>query len=413
MEKIDPDRRRSSKVGGQLGSFPSRPEIHKPGKARHIFVTPRYDAPLITVQSVLSPQKPVPGQLAAVKRHSVDRATSLRELGKALIVPRFRDRIGSFSHSQLTPKWTHGEQSHMTGLSAWRISCCYSQSQVGTVNSRPKPQNQDAVFYFHGICPETEFSVLGVCDGHGAAGQLVSGYISKHLPAIIKENCLRKAGKVMDFWAAVLVDSYTRCNAELMSQEFDINTSGSTCVSVVLSGGQLICANVGDSRAILARKNGAAMLAIPLSKDHKPDFPEEKARIEDFGGRVGPMLDEEGKGVGPARVWFKAEDAPGLAMSRSLGDSMAARLGVIALPGKHYIELMSVYLSSEDAFVVVASDGVWEFMSNEEVVEMIAASVAEGEREHCCERLIAEASTRWDREVGGKDDITALVAFLD
>jgi serine/threonine protein phosphatase PrpC len=74
---------------------------------------------------------------------------------------------------------------------------------------------------------------------------------------------------------------------------------------------------------------------------------------------------------------------------------------------------MSVYLSPEDAFVVVASDGVWEFMSNEEVVGIIAASVAEGEREHCCERLIAEASTRWDREVGGKDDITALVAFLD
>lgn len=408
MEKIELEKRRPSKATVQLIPLANRADSHKPGKTRHIFLTPRFDATQLSNRVTQSP-KP----LLTVKRHSVDRSLSLRELGKSLIVPRFRDRIGSVSHLPLSSMLPHEEKSHLTERIGGRINGCYSQSQVGTVNRKPKPQNQDTVFYFHGLCPEAEFSVLGVCDGHGVAGHLASGYIAQHLPAIIKENCLRKAGKVVDFWSAVLVDSYTRCNAELLSQDFDTSTSGSTCVSVVLSAQQLICANVGDSRALLARRSGTALLPIPLSKDHKPDVPEEKARIVDFGGRVGPMLDEENQGVGPARVWFKTEDAPGLAMSRSLGDSMAARLGVIALPGKGYLELMSVYLSPEDAFVVVASDGVWEFMSNEEVVGIVAASLAVGEKERCCERLIAEASTRWDREEGGKDDITALVAFLE
>jgi len=406
MEKIEQERRRSSKAA-QFLPLPNRVDLHKPGKTRHVFLSPRYDAAQPSNRAAQSPQ-----QLTLVKRHSVDRSASLREIGKSLIVPRFRDRIGSVSHLPLASMRAHGGNGPLTERYGGRICGCYSQSQVGTVNLKPKPQNQDTVFYFHGLCPAAEFSVLGVCDGHGVAGHLVSGFIAQHFPAILRENCLRKAGKVVDFWSAVLVDSYTRCNAELLSQDFDTSTSGSTCVSVVLSGGQLICANVGDSRALLARRSGAVLLPIPLSKDHKPDVAEENARIVDFGGRVGPILDEEGQGVGPARVWFQTEDMPGLAMSRSLGDSMAARLGVIALPGKGYLELISVYLSPEDAFVVVASDGVWEFLSNEEVVDIVAASLAVGEREHCCERLIAEASTRWDRE-GCKDDITALVAFLD
>ena len=213
-------------------------------------------------------------------------------------------------------------------------------------------------------------------------------------------------------WTTVLVESYSQCNRELLSQDFDTETTGSTCVTVVICNGQLICANVGDSRAVLARKNGAAFIALQLSRDHKPDLSDEQARILGFGGRIAPIMDEEGRAIGPMRVWFKSEDVPGLAMSRSLGDSMAARLGVVAEPGKLHSELMSMYLSHEDSFVIVASDGIWEFLSNEEAVSMVADCVSAGEAEHCCERLIAEASSRWEKSEGSTDDITVIVAFL-
>ena len=56
-------------------------------------------------------------------------------------------------------------------------------------------------------------------------------------------------------------------------------------------------------------------------------------------------------------MWLKNEDTPGLAMSRSFGDSMACRVGVHAVP-----EIKMFELSPEDQIVVLASDGVWEFL---------------------------------------------------
>jgi serine/threonine protein phosphatase PrpC len=59
------------------------------------------------------------------------------------------------------------------------------------------------------------------------------------------------------------------------------------------------------------------------------------------------------------RVWLKNEDTPGLAMSRSFGDSMACRVGVNAVP-----EVKMFELQQDDKIIVLASDGVWEFLEN-------------------------------------------------
>lgn len=61
-------------------------------------------------------------------------------------------------------------------------------------------------------------------------------------------------------------------------------------------------------------------MSISLSRDHKPDEPDEQARITSYGGRIESYLDEQGNKLGPARVWLKDQDVPGLAMSRSVGD---------------------------------------------------------------------------------------------
>jgi len=76
--------------------------------------------------------------------------------------------------------------------------------------------------------------------------------------------------------------------------------------------------------------------AFQLSKDHKPNSEEEKARIEKSGGKVEKCI-EKGVRFGPYRVWKNGESYPGLAMSRSIGDLVASKIGVICTPGKKKI----------------------------------------------------------------------------
>ena len=103
----------------------------------------------------------------------------------------------------------------------------------------------------------------------------------------------------------------------------DVRFSGSTCVSMLVYGRHLFMANVGDSRAIIISEdpdNLRRCLARALTRDHKPDDPDEERVIIAAGGRVDTYRDAMGRKVGPERVWMKDQDLPGLAMSRSFGD---------------------------------------------------------------------------------------------
>ena len=106
---------------------------------------------------------------------------------------------------------------------------------------------------------------------------------------------------------------------------------------MLIVGNKVFCANVGDSRATLARRkevpgpNGVTqhkIVGVPLSRDHKADEPDEHSRIINSGGRVAAYRDMQGNPLGPARVWHLHEDIPGLAMSRSFGDQAASEVGV-------------------------------------------------------------------------------------
>lgn len=145
-----------------------------------------------------------------------------------------------------------------------------------------------------------------------------------------------------------------------------------------------------------------------LSRDHKPDDPTERQHIEANNGRVDCYKDSFGKQIGPMRVWLKNEDLPGLAMSRSFGDSTAARVGVNAVP-----EVKTFTLTSEDKIVVLASDGVWEFLSNHQVAKVVFPYFAQKNAEAAAEHLVRTAYKAWKREESVVDDITCIIVFLD
>jgi serine/threonine protein phosphatase PrpC len=130
-------------------------------------------------------------------------------------------------------------------------------------------------------------------------------------------------------------DSFQVVHEDLYKKQYDINLSGSTVTTVLFDGYRVYCANAGDSRAVLYTQSKKGGIKVtPLSEDHKPSLPKEKARIEKCNGRVEPILGPQGQFLGPDRVWMQNEDTPGLAMSRSLGDGLAHTLGVSWEPGK-------------------------------------------------------------------------------
>lgn len=106
-------------------------------------------------------------------------------------------------------------------------------------------------------------------------------------------------------------------------------------------------------------------LPVQLTKDQKPEDPDEYARILSHGGII-KRLSENNKQIGPFRVFDSSGKYPGLAMSRSIGDSSGSSLGIISIP-----ICTNIKLSGHEKFIVLASDGVWDVMDNEDVVTFI------------------------------------------
>ena len=208
-----------------------------------------------------------------------------------------------------------------------------------------------------------------------------------------------------------MLAGFEQANHEVYTMGTDVRFSGSTCVSLMTYGRHLYIANVGDSRATIIRQVGKDpkdYKTSPLTRDHKPDDPEEYKVIQKAGGRVDSYRDNAGNKVGPERVWLKTEDIPGLAMSRSFGDKVACMVGVNAVP-----EISELRLTPDDKVIILASDGVWEFLENEDVAEIVHPFFLQRNAEGAAEHLVRAAFKQWKKEENVIDDITCIVIFLD
>jgi serine/threonine protein phosphatase PrpC len=171
---------------------------------------------------------------------------------------------------------------------------------------------------------------------------------------------------------------------------------------------------VGDSRAILGRQNPKTRgwKFKPLSRDHKPTNKRESERIYKMGGVVHPIEFEAGRYIGPERVWDPTQDGPGIAMSRSFGDAQAKKLGVTWEPTIRQYEI-----TKEDKFLLLASDGLWDAMSNRDCLEIISEFYSENLTQYTinrlCDSLLEKALQRWEylnpRSI---DDITFILVFF-
>ncbi|CAI5734040.1 unnamed protein product [Hyaloperonospora brassicae] len=244
----------------------------------------------------------------------------------------------------------------------------------------------------HEVDNESSPSLLAVYDGHN--GAYASEYARRRFKNLLGENedlvqISRRARheKLTDADVAsirtLLADAFATVDAEILQRTVILNKrDGSTVLLGLLVGGKLFVANVGDSRGVLAQPDGNSdasdgevggdvSSAVRLSVDHKPDLKEETDRVEEAGGKV--IF---------SGCWRVAHDQISLrlAISRSLGDhplktnlppSCSAPL-VSVVPD---VRVFNVEAAGE--FLVFASDGLWDRLSDDDAAKIVRTKVAE------------------------------------
>ena len=304
------------------------------------------------------------------------------------------------------------EDMKVNALPKGRVKNVASLSQAGKGEDGFTKVNQDSFLVLQNEYNLKDFNVFSVMDGHGVNGHLVSRFVTKYFTTFFKKNKKMNSSNANEdqlFYRLkknecdILKRAYRHAERDIeKNSDIDANFSGTTCVMVFQVGNRLLCGNVGDSRAILVKGDKV----IPLSIDQKPDDPEESKRIKENGGEIS-QYEEDGEKSGPFRVWKKGEAYPGIAMSRSIGDFIASKLGVIPEP-----KFIEEKIDKDTKFIVVASDGVWEFLDNDTVKNMVMPFYEKKDPIGACKELIKKSTEFWNQEDIVVDDITCIVVFF-
>ena len=293
-------------------------------------------------------------------------------------------------------------------------------SRAGTEEDGKTKINQDSYIVLPKVNDIENFSIFAVLDGHGPHGHLVSKYVSQNIIDNITTNVLINSSKnVEDIYLslkkndfAIIKNAFITADENIKNMDFDVDESGTTCVLLIILGTHLICANVGDSRCILTYSENndpelSELKVLPLSIDYKIAIPEERNRIIKAGGLVEQLKDSMGERAGPFRVFKPGKDYPGLAMSRSIGDAIAKKMGVIAEPG-----IIEHNLNGGIKFIVLGSDGIWEFLSNEDVRDIGKVFYLNCEANDLCEELYSSSLIKWKCNDSTVDDITIIAIYF-
>uniref|UniRef100_A0A1D1Z8M4 protein-serine/threonine phosphatase n=2 Tax=Anthurium amnicola TaxID=1678845 RepID=A0A1D1Z8M4_9ARAE len=244
---------------------------------------------------------------------------------------------------------------------------------------------EDTHFMLPQMCDEKDIHMFGIFDGH--RGAAAAEFAARALPGFLQT--LGSTNSPSDALAQAFVKTDIAFRNELTFQLTSRRVThkdwhpGCTVITALLVRDKLFVANAGDCRTILCR-NGHP---IPLSRDHVASCPDERARVMKHGMEVKWQVDTWR--IGPAA----------LQVTRSIGDD-DLKPAVTAEP-----EITEISLSVHDEYLVMASDGLWDVLSNEDVVSIIRDTVKEPGM--CSKRLATEAAAR-----GSKDNITVIVVFL-
>lgn len=312
------------------------------------------------------------------------------------------------------------------GLAGRSVKDYWGFSKKGFTPIEPHRTNQDALLMLR----DRGSIMLGVLDGHGAYGEDIAEFIRAALNSELPTHPLFNAPTLLQTQTAI-TDTISIIEEKIQQTGINLSFSGTTLCLLVFRKGSVIVTNIGDSRAVLVSRtdsecaslgdsrpgsisnssshskdtnaSGGMFRATQLSIDHRANIKEEYDRITTNRGRVTVTKYADGS-VGHARVYLPSQDIPGLRMSRSLGDAAAHGVGVISTP-----HVVCRKLDVVDVMVIVASDGLWEYVSNDEAAQLVGACT---DAQSAVMRLINLAHERWTRDGPLVDDITVCIALL-
>jgi len=323
----------------------------------------------------------------------------LASISQPLLDKTFTDKVLGYSRGRIRAcneghKITVGE---MPENPAFCISC--QKGSKGMDGKDPPNQDNWSVTRF-----QSGWTLFCVHDGHGPYGHHVSTRTVQTVPwFLIKDSGFDTASINEDRIKQALLHAFEKSQADLVryaaENNINIAESGSTALAVLLKGNQVWTANLGDCRCVVSSAEGELIFS---TEDHKPQHRAEKARIEAAGGEV--RLDQE-----THRIFIKGTDDPGLAVARAFGDLGLKDHGVIAVPE---VNLTEVDLN-KNVFVLIASDGIWEFIDSDEGAGIGFMSTKMG-AEAALQKLHFHAKCKWTETCGNdyRDDMTSILVQL-
>lgn len=232
---------------------------------------------------------------------------------------------------------------------------------------------------------------FAVYDGHG--GAKVAQYAGSHVHKKISCHPAYRRGDLEE----AIKEGFLEVDQDMLRDEnMRDELAGSTAVIVLIKDGKIYCGNIGDSRAIASKRGHVE----ELSFDHKPTVKSESDRILAAGG------------------WVELNRVNGnLALSRALGDFVFKK-NEKKRPEEQivtaYPDVVTKSITPDHEFIILACDGIWDVLSNEEVVDFIRSRVAKGiEPEEICEQLMSTCLAP-DCQMGGLgcDNMTVVLVCL-
>lgn len=320
------------------------------------------------------------------------------------------------------------------------------RSVVGRDPDRPQKVNQDNYFVLTSSQHGQDVAFVGVLDGHGLKGHILTEYLARFaFPSLLQDkgrsvrfndeetesknqsstpsvvslpnnavadyeaqieslggldvDAAKRHGQVASFW----IDTFHKAQ-RLVMEEPTVNAGrhGSTCIVVGFGdrdrgGGEnpndVTVAHVGDSRVIAVTKSSLHVLSTETTLG---SMPSERARIEQGEGRILPP-----------NVFYGPQ---GIAMTRSLGNAAMLRACVVPTPVIENFPA-STWGSDRTVTFVLATDGIWDVLSN----EMVATLVRSGKNlQTMADTIVKEAQAAWTgdlplAEEAKVDDITCVL----
>jgi protein phosphatase PTC1 len=262
----------------------------------------------------------------------------------------------------------------------------FSHAVAEDANVRFRPSMEDAHVFIPGFGGGT-FSFFGIFDGHG--GSLAATTCARRFPEILSAELQREDnGEKAEESPAerAFIGACRAMDEELRVEPMQyVGTTAVMGIAGVDDSGvpTLVVANVGDSRAVLCRAGGRA---LRVTRDHKPSDPEEADRVKASGGFIGRQNRVNGV----------------LTLTRALGDH-AMKNVVISRP-----HVMQVSLERGDSFLIAACDGLWDVLSDQQAVDLIAEMHKAGKPlQEMADFLVFKSI-----ELGTTDNVTVMVIDL-